>query len=94
MAYGIDFFNSSGNLVLSSTDMTWSLVGYFAARPGVAASFSNPAAAGMELSTLQLQLDFIPDNQEAYVSNVTVAGSTVSVDDTGTVNSLIMVFAR
>jgi hypothetical protein len=92
--FGIDFFDSSGNLTLSSTDTTWNLVGHFASRPGVAASFTNQAAAGMELSTLQLQLDFIPDDQEAYVSNVTVAGHVVNVDATGTVNSLIMVFAR
>mgnify|MGYP005628379163 CR=1 FL=1 len=92
--FGVETFDASGAMGIGTKDTAWSLVGFFAARPGIATSFINQAAAGMELSTLQLQLDFIPNNQEAYVSNVTVAGSTVSVDNTGTVNSLIMVFAR
>jgi len=93
-SFGLETFAASGRVGLSTKDTAWSLVGYFAARPGITTEVNYPAAAGMELDTFQLQMDFIPDNQEAYVSGTTVTGNTVHVDASGTVNSLVMVFAR
>jgi hypothetical protein len=92
--FGLDIYNGNQQLVFTTTDTAWSLVGFFAARQGVAFSTSYPAAAGMELRTLQQLIDVLPNDQEAYTHTVTVSGNTVASVGDGTQDTLIMVFGR
>jgi hypothetical protein len=93
--FGIDFFDASGNLILSSTDMTWSYVGFITVVASESKTEAFPAAAGMVLMTQQWLPNVVPTDQEAYTHIVSVAGNSVIVDGTNaTVTTNILVLAQ
>jgi hypothetical protein len=92
--FGLDIYNGNQQLVFTTTDTAWSLVGFFAARPEVLFTAEYPAAAGMELRTLQQLIDVLPNDQEAYTHTITVSGNMVTSSGNGTQTTLIMVFGR
>jgi hypothetical protein len=94
MAYGLEIYKASGTVSYTSTDVTWSFVGFLVVAASTSTTQTFPAAAGMTLITQQWLPNTIPNNQEAYTHTVVVSGNTVTVSNNGTVTTNILVLAQ
>jgi hypothetical protein len=92
--FGLDIYNGNQQLVFTTTDTTWSLVGVINVAAGASETRAFPAAAGLTLITQQWRINVLPDVQEAYSHTVLVLGNTVEVQNNGTVSTTILVLAQ
>lgn len=93
--FGVETFDASGKIGLSTSSMTWSYVGFLTVAASSSTTQNFPAAAGMILMTQQWLPNVLPNNQEAYTHTVTVAGNTVTIDGTyATVPTNILILAQ
>lgn len=79
MANGMEIFNSSGNSVYSSTDITWNQVAAFQVNGGSSSSVSYPALSGRTVEVVQMFINPPPTDRKALAHTISVSGTTVSV---------------
>lgn len=93
MSFGLELDNAAGNLVYSSTDVTWNQVDFFKVAGYGSESKTLPALAGRQVLTVQSFINPPPNDRKATAHTVTVSGTTVSVSG-GSEAAYILVLMR
>ena len=79
MAYGINIFDSGGDLTYSTSDVTWNQVDFFQVNGGSSASNSYSFISGKQVMTAQFFIDGPPSAQAATAHTITVSGGSENV---------------
>lgn len=96
MAFGFKQFDSSGSLVYSTADATWTLLAVKTAAANTTETFTGiPEMPTRKIS--RLMINEVTGDSEAYVHDVSLDGGTLTAtrpSSTNTSETLIMVFGK
>jgi len=93
MAFGLNIFDSGGDVTYSTTDVTWNQVDFFQVNGGSSASKTYPFISGRAVLTAQFFIDGPPSTRAATAHTVSVSGTNVTVSG-GSENAYIIVLSR
>jgi len=93
MSFGLDIFESGGDLTYSTSDVTWNQVDFFQVNAGGSASNSYPSISGRSVLTAQFWINGPPANRKAIAHSITVSGTNVSASG-GSEDAYVMVLMK
>ncbi len=92
--HGLDLVNPDGSIAYSTTEVSWSQVGFFVAPANKETSIDLPGAGGLELATMQFPV-YMNDMEGIAVKahEVTISGTKITASG-GEAASSILVLGR